>query len=82
MGYVRKANGGALRYWRKRNKLTLKKLSVLSGVSYATISRIERDLVPEPRDDTMEKLADALELDVDVRWSYGKPPGDEERGVA
>jgi transcriptional regulator with XRE-family HTH domain len=85
MAVMRRADGDALRYWRKRRGLTLKRLYQESGVSYATISRIETGVVSEPHDDTMQKLADALELDVDELWIYGNPPSkapDENSEVA
>jgi transcriptional regulator with XRE-family HTH domain len=74
LAVMRRADGDGLRYWRKRRGLTLKKLHEKSGVSYATISRIETGATAEPLDDTMQKLAHALEIDVDVLWIYGNPP--------
>lgn len=59
-----------VRYWRTRRHLTLKKLEAASGVSFTQISRIENGHSPSPRFDTMEALAGALSVDVDLLLEF------------
>lgn len=54
-----------LRRHREKRRLTLKKLSALTGVAEAQLSRIEREVV-EPRGITQERIADALGVPRDV----------------
>lgn len=56
--------------YRKRAELTQEKLSELSGVSYQTISNIERGVGHQPRVSTLRQLADALRLDPSARADF------------
>jgi len=55
--------GEKLKFYRKKLGLTLQELEKRSGIGYASISDYENNKV-EPRRDTLEKLAKALEIDV------------------
>ncbi len=54
--------GERLRKQRTRRALTQAELAERSGVTTATVARIERDEI-EPRMPTLRKLAHALEVD-------------------
>ncbi len=54
--------GERLRKQRTRRALTQAELAERSGVTTATVARIERDEI-EPRMTTLRKLAHALEVD-------------------
>ena len=54
--------GERLRKQRTRRVLTQAELAERSGVTTATVARIERDEI-EPRMTTLRKLAEALEVD-------------------
>ena len=58
------ALGQTLEWLRKRNRLSQRRLALLSGVSRETVSLIERG-VSLPRPDTLECLARGLALDPD-----------------
>lgn len=58
-------NRRAFRRLRNKARLSGKKLEQKSGVSYTTISRIERGHNRSPHWSTLEHLADALGVDVD-----------------
>lgn len=65
---------------RRQAELTQEKLSELAGVSYQTISNIERGLGHRPRPSTVRQLADALRLDPSARAAFEEaarawPPG-------
>lgn len=55
--------GEKLREARRRAVLTQEELAEKSGVGVATIIRIERGQIEEPRVSTLRKLAGPLELD-------------------
>ena len=55
--------GQRLRFIRKENRLTLKKLSQLSGLSVPYLSDIERNVV-NPSVDTLRKVAEAYNISV------------------
>ena len=57
-------NGGALRSAREVSGLSLPALAVVSGVSKGTISLIENGIVKNPKMDTVERLALALNVGV------------------
>ena len=52
--------GGSIRRLRKQRGLTQQEIP---GVSSKTVGRIERNEVENPREDTLRKLADALDVD-------------------
>ena len=58
--------GEILRNNRESNNLTLKQLAEISGVGPSTISDIENGKAKHPRMDTLEKLASALQISVNV----------------
>ncbi|WP_294379136.1 helix-turn-helix domain-containing protein [uncultured Clostridium sp.] len=58
--------GEILRNNRESNNLTLKQLSSISGVGPSTISDIENGKAKHPRMDTLEKLAKALNVPVNI----------------
>jgi transcriptional regulator with XRE-family HTH domain len=55
--------GEKLKDARRRAVLTQEQLAEKSGVGVATIIRLERGQVEEPRVSTLRKLAGALEVD-------------------
>lgn len=55
--------GEKLRDYRKRAVLTQEELAERSGVGVATIIRIERGQIDEPRVSTVRKLAGPLEVE-------------------
>lgn len=61
-----------IRELRERNGLNIKELSDLSGVTQATISRIESGKVKELRWDSLKKLANSLAVSVD--YLTGREP--------
>lgn len=56
--------GENLKKLRKAKKLTLKQLSTLSGVGQSTISDIEVGKAKNPKIETLNKLADALDVNL------------------
>lgn len=58
--------GNRLRTLREQAGLTQYELASRSGILPATISRIESGITPDPRQDTMRKLAKALGVSVGV----------------
>jgi len=60
-----------LTHMRETRELSMAALSRLSGVSVATISTIESGKVPNPRRDTLERLAKALSIDVNYFTDEG-----------
>lgn len=56
-------DGQKVRNARKRALLTLRALAEKSGVGYATIARIETNVVKDAHPGTLQKLADALGVD-------------------
>lgn len=57
--------GENLKKLRKAKKLTLKQLSIVSGVGQSTISDIEVGKAKNPKIETLNKLADALDVNLD-----------------
>ena len=53
--------GQRLRYFREQRGLSLRGLDDLTGIPYATISRIENDK-REPTISTLQAIADALKI--------------------
>ncbi|CAI3198834.1 helix-turn-helix domain-containing protein [Clostridium neonatale] len=58
--------GDILKNNRESKNLTLKQLSEISGVGPSTISDIENGKAKHPRMDTLEKLANALSIPVNL----------------
>lgn len=56
--------GDNIKKLRLHNKLTLAKLSELSGVGQSTINDIENGKAKNPKTDTLTKLADALGVNI------------------
>ena len=57
---------------RTQRKLTLMNLSKISGVSYATLHRLENNAIVHPKLDVLNKVSNALELNyLDVLYSFG-----------
>jgi len=61
--------GEILKKHRELNNLTLKQLANISGVGPSTISDIETGKAKNPRMDTLEKLAKALKIPVNIFFS-------------
>jgi len=57
--------GTNLKKLRTAKKVSLRALANLSGVSKTTISEIENNVMSNPTLDTLEKLAEALEVSID-----------------
>ena len=53
---------------RQKSKVTQKQLSVLSGLDQGDISKIERGL-SNPTLKTLQKIADALNMDVSIKFT-------------
>jgi hypothetical protein len=54
--------GNYIRELRLKKKMTIRKLSLISGVSIARMSHIENGINGLPKPDTMQKLASALNI--------------------
>lgn len=61
-----KANGEALRALREEEWFSQAELAERSGVSHATISKIEQGRRPRPHNQTIIALAEALAVDPDI----------------
>lgn len=64
-----KVDGRQLKGLRLRRRLTQQKLAEAAGLSVAQVSRIEQG-IHTPRFSTLDKLADALRVDVDDLIDY------------
>lgn len=62
-----------IRYFRKKNNLTLAKLAQLSTVGQSTINDLETGKAKNPKFDTLKKLANALNVDVNEFFDEGLP---------
>ena len=60
-----------LKYWRIRRAYNIKQLAKDSGVSSATIVRIEKEGYV-PRGDVIKRLATALNVPIDDMWEAPK----------
>lgn len=69
-------NGDAVRALREDAWFSQEELAEISGVSAATISKIEQGRRPQPHPKTMKALAKALKVDPDI---LRKSPNGEER---
>lgn len=58
--------GELIRTQRKMRGLTARVLAREAGISTAYLSRIERDLENPPRDEVIQRIADAIGLSVDA----------------
>jgi XRE family transcriptional regulator, master regulator for biofilm formation len=65
-------NGTVIREIREDKGISLNKLSKLSGVSKSYISFIERGKQTNPSISVIERIAEALDIDVDVLLSRAK----------
>lgn len=70
------ANAPVIRRLRSKSKLTLKGLERVSGINFTTLSRIEGGKNKSPHWDTLDKIADALKVEVDVIVIYPDLPLD------
>ncbi|OLS02914.1 helix-turn-helix domain-containing protein [Tissierella creatinophila] len=50
---------------RKEQKLTLRELAVISGLTFSAIAQIERDDIKDPHISTVIKLARAFNISID-----------------
>jgi len=55
-----------IRKFRLKKSLTQEKLSHLAGISIATLVKIEAGIAKEPTITTITKIADALEVSIDI----------------
>ena len=54
-----------IKKYRKKKAISQDKLSKLAGVTLHTITKIESGATPDPRIETVKKIADALGISVD-----------------
>ena len=54
-----------IKKYREKKGISQDKLSKLAGVTLHTITKIESGATPDPRIETVKKIADALEVSVD-----------------
>lgn len=54
-----------IKKFRKKRGISQDKLSKLAGVTLHTITKIESGATPDPRIETVKKIADALGLNID-----------------
>ena len=66
--------GTRVRSLRQSRSLTLKELALRSGISTATLSKIENNLL-SPTYENLVKLADGLAIDIEVLFSEGGEKG-------
>lgn len=57
--------GENIKKYRNKKKISQDKLSKLAGLAFHTIAKIEVGTTPDPRLDTMKKIADALGVKID-----------------
>ncbi len=66
-----------LRFHRRRQSLTLRQVSIASDVTESHLSQIERGVVRDPRLRTLIRIADALEVPVEVLVKNLPAEGDD-----
>lgn len=66
--------GIALARARKSRKLSQEKLAELAGMGRSHVNRIETGEIYRPEDETIEKLATALDMSVDELLANVEPP--------
>ncbi len=54
-----------IKKYREKNGISQDKLSKLAGITLNTITKIESGATPDPRIETVRKIADALGISVD-----------------
>lgn len=54
-----------IKKYRNKKKISQDKLSKLAGIAFHTIAKIESGATPDPRLDTMKKIANALGVKID-----------------
>jgi transcriptional regulator with XRE-family HTH domain len=54
-----------IKKYREKKGISQDKLSKLAGVTLHTITKIESGATPDPRIETVKKIADALDVSVD-----------------
>jgi len=64
-----------IRKLRLRNRLSQEKLSRLADISTATLVKIEAGIAKEPTITTITKIADALEVSIDMLVGRMKKKG-------
>ena len=63
--------GSYIRKLRKERGLSLRKLAEAVTVEPSYISKVERDLVAPPSEETIKRISDVLEHDADVLLAVG-----------
>ena len=75
MAQVHPFLGPKLRYHREQQKLSLRALGELSGVSYTLIGKVERLETNLSYQNTI-KVAKALGIPINVLWDHYPPPSE------
>lgn len=57
--------GKNIKKYRKRLKISQDKLSKLANVTVHTVTKIESGITPDPRIETVKKIANALSISID-----------------
>jgi transcriptional regulator with XRE-family HTH domain len=57
--------GKNIKKYREKIGISQDKLSKLAGMTFHTITKIESGATPDPRIDTVKKIADALGVSID-----------------
>jgi len=57
--------GNNIKKYRKKLGISQDKLSKLAGMTFHTITKIESGATPDPRIETVKKIADALGVGID-----------------
>ncbi len=60
-----KTIGQKIKYWRKVKNMTQDALSKQAGIPYATLAKIESDVIKNPTIDTVTKIAHGLNITID-----------------
>lgn len=60
-----KTIGQKIKDWRKVKKMTQDALSKQANIPYATLAKIESDVIRNPKIDTVTKIANGLDITVD-----------------
>ena len=54
-----------IKKYREKKGISQDKLSKLAGITFHTITKIESGATPDPRIETVKKIADALGINID-----------------
>jgi len=57
--------GKSIKKYRQKLGISQDKLSKLAGMTFQTITKIESGATPDPRIETVKKIADALGVSID-----------------